>query len=112
MLKEKARARAREKGREDEMKLFESVEALGPDIVRKMHPRAEAVCANVDLYSGFVYDMLGIPRDLYTPLFAVARCVSWCAHRMEELVNAGPIIRPACKPIFHPRKYVPLCDRK
>ena len=112
MLKEKARALAREKGREDEMKLFESVEALGPDIVRKMHPRAEAVCANVDLYSGFVYDMLGIPRDLYTPLFAVARCVSWCAHRMEALVNAGPIIRPACKPIFHPRKYVPLCDRK
>ena len=72
---------------------------------------AQDVCANVDLYSGFVYDMLGIPKDLYTPLFAVARCVSWCAHRMEELVNNGPIIRPAYKPLFHPRDYVKLADR-
>ena len=55
--------------------------------------------------------MLGIPQELYTPLFAVARCVSWCAHRMEELVNGGPIIRPAYKPIFHPRKYIPLMER-
>ena len=55
--------------------------------------------------------MLGIPKDLYTPLFAVARCVSWCAHRMEELVNGGPILRPAYKPIFHPRDYVKLTDR-
>jgi citrate synthase len=55
--------------------------------------------------------MLGIPKDLYTPLFAVARCVSWCAHRMEELINQGPIIRPAYKPLFHPKKYVPLKDR-
>ena len=112
MLKEKARSLAREKGREDELRLFESVEELGPAIVKARHPRAEDVCANVDLYSGLVYDMLGIPTDLYTPLFAVARCVSWCAHRMEELVNAGPIIRPAYKPIYHPRPYVKLVDRK
>ena len=112
MLKAKAEALAREKRRTDEMKLFEAIEELGPAIVRKRHPRAEDVCANVDLYSGFVYDMLGIPKDLYTPLFAVARCVSWCAHRMEELVNAGPIIRPAYKPIFRPRTYVPLKDRR
>ena len=111
MLKEKARVLAREKGREEEMRLFESIERLGPAIVKSRHPRAEDVCANVDLYSGFVYDMLGIPKDLYTPLFAVARCVSWCAHRMEELVNAGPIIRPAYKPIYHPRPYVRLSDR-
>ena len=111
MLKEKARALAREKGREDEMKLFELIESAGPALIKARHPRAEDVCANVDLYSGFVYDMLGIPKDLYTPLFAVARCVSWCAHRMEELVNAGPIIRPAYKPIFHPRDYVKLSDR-
>ena len=111
MLKEKARVLAREKGREEEMRLFESVEEFGPAIIKKRHPRAEDVCANVDLYSGFVYDMLGIPKDLYTPLFAVARCVSWCAHRMEELVNAGPIIRPAYKPIYHPRAYVRLADR-
>ena len=93
------------------MKLFERIEELGPDIIRSRHPRAEDVCANVDLYSGFVYDMLGIPRELYTPFFAVARCVSWCAHRMEELVNGGPIIRPAYKPIFRPREYVKLTDR-
>lgn len=111
MLKEKARALAKDKHREEEMRLFESIERLGPVIVKSRHPRAEDVCANVDLYSGFVYDMLGIPQDLYTPLFAVARCVSWCAHRMEELVNAGPIIRPAYKPIYHPRPYVRLSDR-
>ena len=112
MLKAKAEALAKEKGREAEMKLFELVETEGPAIIKSRHPRAEDVCANVDLYSGFVYDMLGIPKDLYTPLFAVARCVSWCAHRMEELVNSGPIIRPAYKPIFHPRTYVKLGDRK
>ena len=111
MLKAKARVLAKEKKREDEMRLFEMVEELGPAVVKRRHPRAEDVCANVDLYSGFVYDMLGIPKDLYTPLFAVARCVSWCAHRMEELVNAGPIIRPAYKPIYHPRPYVNLADR-
>jgi citrate synthase len=111
MLKKKAIKLAREKGREDEMNLFELIEKAGPAIIKSRHPRAEDVCANVDLYSGFVYDMLGIPTDLYTPLFAVARCVSWCAHRMEELINGGPIIRPAYKPIFHPREYIALKDR-
>ena len=94
------------------MKLFELIESRGPAIIKARHPRAEDVCANVDLYSGFVYDMLGIPRDLYTPLFAVARCVSWCAHRMEEMINQGPIIRPAYKPLYRPREYVPLKERK
>ena len=111
MLKTKAEALAKEKGRTAEMKLFEMIEEYGPKIIKRRHPRAEDVCANVDLYSGFVYDMLGIPTELYTPLFAVARCVSWCAHRMEELVNAGPIIRPAYKPIFHSKPYVKLQDR-
>jgi len=111
MLKEKARALAREKGRMDELQLLETIEECGPGIIKSRHPRAEDVCANVDLYSGFVYSMLDIPKDMYTPLFAVARCVSWCAHRMEELVNQGPIIRPAYKPIFHPREYVKLADR-
>lgn len=111
MLKKKAERLAKEKGSEDKMRLFESVEEFGPAIIKARHPRADDVCANVDLYSGFVYEMLGIPKDLYTPLFAVARCVSWCAHRMEELINNGPIIRPAYKPLFHPKKYVPLKDR-
>ena len=111
LLRKKAEQLAKAKGRQDEMKLFEMIEELGPAVIKSRHPRAEDVCANVDLYSGFVYDMLGIPRELYTPLFAVARCVSWCAHRMEELINEGPIIRPAYKPIFHPRDYVPLKSR-
>ncbi len=112
LLKRKARELARAKGRTDEMKLYEMIEEFGPEIIKQVHPRAEDVCANVDLYSGFVYDMLGIPRDLYTPLFAVGRCVSWCAHRMEELINNGPILRPAYKPLYRPRSYVPLKDRK
>lgn len=111
MLKEKARQLAKEKGCLDEFKLFETVEKKGPAIIKARHPRAEDVCANVDLYSGFVYEMLGIPRDLYTPLFAVARSVSWCAHRMEELINQGPIIRPAYKPLIKPREYVMLKKR-
>ena len=111
MLRDKAEKLAKEKGRENEMKLYEMIEELGPAVIKALHPHADDVCANVDLYSGFVYDMLGIPQDLYTPLFAVARCVSWCAHRMEELVNEGPIIRPAYKPIFHPRAYVALGER-
>ena len=112
LLKQKARELAKAKGLQDEMRLFELVEKAGPAIIQAHHPRAENVCANVDLYSGFVYETLGIPRDLYTPLFAVARCVSWCAHRMEELINQGPIIRPAYKPLYHPREYVALKDRK
>ena len=111
MLKKKAELLAKEKKCVDRMRLFECVEELGPAIINAKHPRAEDVCANVDLYSGLVYEMLGIPKDLYTPLFAVARCVSWCAHRMEELINQGPIIRPAYKPLFHPKKYVPLRNR-
>jgi len=112
LLRKKARELAREKRRTDEMRLFETIEERGPAVIKSRHPRAEDVCANVDLYSGFVYDMLGIPKDLYTPLFAVARCVSWCAHRMEELINQGPIIRPAYKPIYRPKQYVALKDRR
>ena len=112
LLKQKARELAKAKGLQDEMRLFELVEKAGPAIIKAHHPRAENVGANVDLYAGFVYETLGIPRDLYTPLFAVARCVSWCAHRMEELINQGPIIRPAYKPLYHPREYVALKDRK
>ena len=112
LLKQKARELAKAKKRTDEMKLFELIETHGPAIIKARHPRAVDVCANVDLYSGFVYEMMGIPRDLYTPLFAIARCVSWCAHRMEELINKGPIIRPAYKPLYKPRKYVLIKDRK
>ena len=111
MLKAKAEALAKEKGRVAEMKLFELIESEGPKIIKKRHPNAQDVCANVDLYSGFVYDMLNIPQDLYTPLFAVGRVVGWCAHRIEELDNGGPIIRPAYKPIFKHLDYIPMDAR-
>ena len=109
LLKEKAKMLAEANGRMDEFALYDTIETLGPGIIRQVHPSARDVCANVDLYSGFVYDMLGIPQDLYTPLFAVGRVVGWCAHRMEELVNGGPIIRPAYKPVYkRERPYEPM----
>ncbi|MCQ2391970.1 MAG: citrate/2-methylcitrate synthase [Kiritimatiellae bacterium] len=111
ILKEKARSLAEEDGRMDEFELYDRIERLGPEVIRTVHPGAREVCANVDLYSGFVYDMLNIPKDLYTPLFAVGRVPGWCAHRMEELTNTSPIIRPAYKPIFKARSYTPLADR-
>ena len=108
LLRDKARQLAEVDGRLEEFALYNAIERLGPEIIKSVHPGARAVCANVDLYSGFVYDMLNIPQDLYTPLFAVGRVVGWCAHRMEELDNGGPIIRPAYKPIFSLRDYVPM----
>jgi citrate synthase len=111
LLKEKAKMLAEANDRMDEFALYDAIETLGPDLIRKVHPGAKDCCANVDLYSGFVYDMLNIPQDLYTPLFAVARVVGWCAHRMEELHNSGPIIRPAYKPIYKSRPYTPIADR-
>jgi citrate synthase len=71
----------------------------------------KGVCANVDFYSGFVYKMLDIPQELYTPLFAIARVVGWCAHRIEEIANAGKIIRPAYKSVAARREYIPLEKR-
>jgi citrate synthase len=70
------------------------------------------MCANVDLYSGFVYKLLGIPRELYTPLFAAARMAGWCAHRLEETFNRGKIMRPAYKAIEQDAAYIPLDKRK
>ncbi len=113
LLKEKARALAETTGRMDEFALYNAVETLGPEVIRRCHPGAKDVCANVDLYSGFVYDMLNIPTDLYTPLFAIGRVVGWCAHRMEELCNRGPIIRPAYKPLYKKsHDYIPMPERR
>ena len=72
----------------------------------------KGVSANVDFYSGFVYEMLSIPRELYTPLFAIARISGWSAHRLEELINAGKIIRPAYKAVGERQIYIPFSDRK
>ena len=97
---------AKEKGREKDMRLFEAIEELSPDIIRSRRPHATSVCANVDLYSGFLYDMLGIPSELFTPMFAVARAVGWSAHRIEELITSGKIIRPKYVSIAEDREFV------
>ena len=102
---------SREKGRNEEYELYSLVERLGPEIISGERKMYKGVSANVDFYSGFVYDMLGIPVELYTPIFAVARIVGWSAHRMEELVNVDKIIRPAYQSIMQTREYVPLEER-
>lgn len=100
------------KGRTDEYKLYETVARLAPEIISRNRKMYKGVSPNVDFYSGFVYDMLGIPEELYTPLFAVSRISGWSAHRLEELVNGGKIIRPAYKSVQDRREYTPLEKRK
>ncbi len=102
---------AAEKGRLDDYRLYESVERIAPGLVLAKRPNATSVTANVDFYSGFVYDMLDIPRELYTALFATARIVGWSAHRIEELITSNKILRPAYVNIMEPREYVGLEDR-
>ncbi len=97
ILKKYARKLAEEKNLLDEFRLYETVEEISKDLIMKKHRRFKPVCANVDFYSGFVYTMLGIPKELFTPIFAIARISGWSAHRLEELVNKGKIIRPAYK---------------
>ena len=101
-----------EKGREDEYHLYTSVEKLAKEVIAKERKIYKGVSANIDFYSGFIYSMLGLPHELYTPLFSIARIAGWCAHRMEELVNGNRIIRPAYKAVAPTREYVPLKDRK
>ncbi|MCW8824862.1 MAG: citrate synthase [Gammaproteobacteria bacterium] len=113
LLKRKAKQLSIEKGREAEYALYESVERLTPEVFKEIKgPNAKALCANVDLYSGFVYSSIGVPKELYTPLFAMARVAGWCAHRIEELnFVAKRIIRPAYKGVFDRREYIPLSER-
>ncbi len=103
---------AAEKGLEREFGLYSKVAALAPKIIADERKIYKGVCCNVDFYSGLVYDMLGLPKELYTPIFAIARIVGWSAHRLEELNNNGKIIRPAYKPIAEDREYSPLNCRK
>lgn len=100
-----------EKGLTAELNLYKKVEALAPDVIAKKRKIYKGVSANVDFYSGFAYNMLGLPKELFTPLFAIARIVGWSAHRLEELANAGKIIRPAYMSVSDERKYIPLSDR-
>lgn len=111
VLKEFVGGLAKEKGREDDLELYNLVERLAPEVIAEERKIYKGVCPNVDFYSGFVYSMLGIPHELYTPIFAIARVVGWSAHRMEELVNVDKIIRPAYKSVAEPREYKPLDER-
>jgi citrate synthase len=114
LLKKQARELAKEKGRLEEYELYEMIENLAPRIFYefKGDKVAKRVCANVDFYSGFVYDCIGIREPLYTPLFAMSRIAGWCAHRLEELTfGSGRIIRPAYKNIFPLQNYITLDER-
>ncbi len=103
---------AKEKGRMKDYNLYAMVERLAPEVIAEERRMYKGVSANVDFYSGFVYSMLDLPLELYTPMFAVARIVGWSAHRMEELINTDKIIRPAYKTVLPEASYVPLHDRK
>ena len=111
ILREYAERLAREKGLEDEFRLHSKIEVLAPAVISGRRKIYKGVSANVDFYSGFVYQMLDIPEALYTPLFAVSRIVGWCAHHIEEITGGGRVIRPAYKSLSTPRQYVPLEDR-
>jgi len=112
LLKQFARKVADSKGMLEEFELMERVERLTPDVFHRVTGQDKVMCANVDLYSGLVYKMMDIPPELYTPLFAIARIVGWCAHRVEEVYNSsGRIIRPAYKAISPQRAFVPLEER-
>jgi citrate synthase len=115
LLKEKARELAIDEGKLDEFELYSLVEEITPEVFRKFkgEQSTKVVCINVDFYSGFVYSCIGIPRELYTPLFALARISGWCAHRIEELTfSAKRIIRPAFKNVYGQHEYIPLNLRK
>ena len=111
ILKEYARNLSVEKGREKEFALYENVERIASRLLTSRKNLHKPICCNVDFYSGFVYSMLGIPKQLYTPIFAMSRISGWSAHRIEELVNAGKIIRPAYMYVGHHRPYVTIEDR-
>ncbi|WP_294410474.1 citrate/2-methylcitrate synthase [uncultured Ruminococcus sp.] len=100
-----------EKGRHEEFALYSLVERLAPEVIAEERRIYKGVCANVDFYSGFVYRMLGIPDELFTPLFATARISGWSAHRIEELINSNKIIRPAYKAISPMREYTDMENR-
>jgi len=102
---------ASEKNRSDEYLLYSKVEELAPAVIGKMRRIYKGVSANIDFYSGFVYSMLDLPEELFTPLFAVARISGWCAHRIEELANGGKIIRPAYKSVAKQKYYMPVAER-
>lgn len=111
LLRNKAAELAKEKGVEEEFHLYNIIERLAPEVLYELHGGKKRICTNVDFYSGFVYSMLNIPRELYTPLFAISRIAGWSAHRIEEIVAGRRIYRPAYKGIAGERRYVPMDQR-
>ncbi len=111
ILKRNAKELAEENGLLDEWKLLDVIERTAPVVFAEEKGISKSICANVDLYSGLVYHTLGIPEDLYTPMFACARVAGWCAHRLEEIATVGRIMRPAYKSLSKETKYVDLKDR-
>lgn len=112
LLKEQAEKLANQVGRTEEFELHKKVEKLAPEVFKEIRGIDKPMCANIDFYSGFVYDMLGIPVEMNTPIFAIARVVGWCAHIIEEHLNGGKIIRPAYKNIKKRREYVKMSERE
>jgi len=111
LLREKAAALAGEKGLIKEFNLYRLIERLGPEAFSRHKGIGKMICTNVDFYSGFVYKMLDIPPEVYTPIFAVSRIAGWCAHRMEEIISGGKIMRPAYKCVQKRLAYTPLDNR-
>lgn len=111
ILKRKAFDLAKGKDIEAEFRLLNTIERLTPELFKEVKENDKVVCANVDMYSGLVYKMLQIPSDLYTPLFAVSRIVGWAAHRIEEILTGGRIIRPAYKAVAKSRNYIAIDER-
>ena len=111
ILKEYAKKLSAEKGCQEEFALYERVERLGKEVIASERHLFKILCANVDFYSGFVYTMLGLPEELFTPIFAISRISGWSAHRIEELVNGGKIIRPAYKYVGTHKPYHTLDER-
>lgn len=112
ILKKLAEDNALKYGFKEDYKLIETVERLTPELFYKVKGEKKKICANVDMYSGLIYDMLKIPPELFTPLFMSARISGWAAHRVEELCTGSKIIRPAYKSVSLPRKFVPIGERK
>jgi len=111
ILREKAEELACEKSRIDEYKLYRAVEQCAPRVISEVKQQTKPIATNVDFYSGFIYSMLNIPRELYTPIFAISRIAGWSAHRIEEIVSGGRIIRPAYKSVVNAAHYLPIEKR-
>lgn len=111
VFKQYVKQLSEEKGKQEEFALYSKIEKLAPEVIHEKRKTYKGVSANVDFYSGFVYSMLGLPKELFTPIFAIARISGWSAHRIEELLNEGKIIRPAYKNVIKHHDYIDIDNR-